>query len=152
MLSTSALERERIVVPPFQRGYMWKKKHVVAFWEDVNKQRISTAGNKGADPHFFGPIVTMAKPENGVIYLLDGQQRLATATILFSVLRDIGREISKNTGAKAGHDFLRGHLKSGQWWSLQNRPTERGLGLGCFTPLPPEKASLFLCANSVDRI
>jgi hypothetical protein len=105
MLSTSALERERIVVPPFQRGYMWKKKHVVAFWEDVNKQRISTAGNKGADPHFFGPIVTMAKPENGVIYLLDGQQRLATATILFSVLRDIGREISKNTGAKAGHDF-----------------------------------------------
>jgi predicted SnoaL-like aldol condensation-catalyzing enzyme len=47
---------------------------------------------------------------------------------------------------------LRGHLKSGQWWSLQNRPTERGLGLGCFTPLPPEEASLFLCANSVDRI
>jgi hypothetical protein len=47
---------------------------------------------------------------------------------------------------------LRGHLKSGQWWSLQNRPTERGLGQGCFTPLPPEEASLFLCANSVDRI
>jgi hypothetical protein len=47
---------------------------------------------------------------------------------------------------------LRGHLKSGQWWSLQNRPTECGLGLGCFTPTPPEEASLFLCANSVDRI
>ena len=47
---------------------------------------------------------------------------------------------------------LRGHLKSGQWWSLQNRPTERGLGQGCFTPSPPGEASLFLCANSVDRI
>jgi hypothetical protein len=25
-----------------------------------------------------------------------------------------------------------------------------GLGLGCFTPPPPEEASLFSCANSVD--
>src|SRR5579872_2396810 len=50
------------------------------------------------------------------------------------------------------HRNLRGHIKSGQRWSLQNRPTEVGLGLGCFTPLPPEEASLFSCANSVDRI
>ncbi len=48
--------------------------------------------------------------------------------------------------------FLRGHIKSGQRWSLQNRPTEVGLGLGCFTPPPPEEASLFSCANSVDHI
>src|SRR5713226_2520930 len=32
---------------------------------------------------------------------------------------------------------LRGHLKTGQRWSLQNRPTESGLGLSCFTPPPP---------------
>jgi hypothetical protein len=44
--------------------------------------------------------------------------------------------------------------------SPQNRPTvvtskpanESGLGLSCFTPLPPVEASLFSCANSVDRI
>ncbi len=44
--------------------------------------------------------------------------------------------------------------------SHQKRPTvvtskpanESGLGLGCFTPSPPEEASLFSCANSVDRI
>ncbi len=105
LLSTNALERERTVVPAFQRGYMWKKKHVEAFWDDVDRQRKRTAENKGADPHFFGPIVTMAKPDEGVIYLLDGQQRLATATILFSVLRDVGREITKATGVKAGADF-----------------------------------------------
>jgi hypothetical protein len=50
------------------------------------------------------------------------------------------------------HFCLRGHLKSGQWWSLQNRPTECGLGLGCFTPTPPVEASLFSYANSVDHI
>jgi hypothetical protein len=48
--------------------------------------------------------------------------------------------------------FLRGHRKTGQRWSLQNRPTESGLGLSCFTPTPPEEASLFSCANSVDHI
>jgi len=47
---------------------------------------------------------------------------------------------------------LRGHLKTGQRWSLQNRPTESGLGLSCFTPPPPVEASLFSCANSADRI
>ena len=44
--------------------------------------------------------------------------------------------------------------------SPQNRPTVvtskpangSGLGLGCFTPTPPEEASLFSCANSVDHI
>lgn len=105
LLSTNALERERIVVPAFQRGYMWKKKHVEAFWDDVDRQRKHTTEDKAADPHFFGPIVTMAKPDDGIIHLLDGQQRLATATILFSVLRDVAREISKATGTKAGGDF-----------------------------------------------
>src|ERR1700728_4000945 len=38
---------------------------------------------------------------------------------------------------------LRGHRKTGQRWSLQNRPTESGLGLGCFTPTPPEEAVCF---------
>jgi hypothetical protein len=44
--------------------------------------------------------------------------------------------------------------------SHQKRPTVvtskpangSGLGLGCFTPPPHEEASLFSCANSVDRI
>ena len=44
--------------------------------------------------------------------------------------------------------------------SHQKRPTVvtskpangSGLGQGCFTPSPPEEASLFSCASSVDRI
>lgn len=52
----------------------------------------------------------------------------------------------------AGIGILRGHRKTGQRWSLQNRPTEVARDLGCFTPTPPEEASLFSCANSVDRI
>lgn len=104
LLSTQSLSRERIVIPQFQRGYMWKKKHVEAFWLDVDKQREASKV-MGADPHFFGPIVTQFEANTGIIWLLDGQQRLATTTILFSVIRDIAREIGKQTGTQAGGDF-----------------------------------------------
>jgi hypothetical protein len=103
----SSNQRERIVIPTFQRGYMWKKKHVEAFWEDVDKQRTVSAAKKGADPHFFGPIVTLSRPAEEIVEILDGQQRLATATILFSVIRDIGEEIYKATGVVAAHDLAR---------------------------------------------
>jgi uncharacterized protein with ParB-like and HNH nuclease domain len=71
---------DRIVVPTFQRGYSWQKEHVKEFWDDVTGENTSQ--------YFLGPIVVM-RQDGGVIELLDGQQRLATATILFSVLRDI---------------------------------------------------------------
>ena len=100
----SSVTRERIVIPTFQRGYMWKKKHVEAFWQDVDKQRKASQ-IKGADPHFFGPIVTLSKQNDGTIEILDGQQRLATATILFSVIRDTARQIFKQTGIQSAADF-----------------------------------------------
>lgn len=87
---------------------MWKKKHVEAFWADVDKQREASKV-LGADPHFFGPIVTQLDAKAGIIWLLDGQQRLATTTILFSVIRDIAREIGVQTGTQAGGRFCR-HL------------------------------------------
>ncbi len=105
LLNTTAVSTERVVIPTFQRGYMWKKKHVEAFWNDVDKQRNTRKHVKGADPHFFGPIVTLAKPSDGVIHLLDGQQRIATATILLSVLRDVARQINKQTGTQSASDF-----------------------------------------------
>jgi hypothetical protein len=104
LLSTNSLPSDRIVVPTFQRGYMWKKKHVEDFWTDVDKQRMR-AKVKGADPHFFGPIVTLSKPTEEEIWLLDGQQRIATAAILLSVLRDLAREIWKQTGLQTASDF-----------------------------------------------
>lgn len=93
----------RIVVPTFQRGYSWEKEHVKEFWEDV------TGENKAQ--YFLGPIVIMHKPDN-VIELLDGQQRLATSTILFSVLRDIAKTLDSTAAnhfsAYIHRDFIIG--------------------------------------------
>ena len=87
--------RGRIIVPKFQRGYSWGKKHVEAFWEDVRRFQKESQVKGGPDKYFLGPIVVM-QDENikEIIYILDGQQRLATATILFSVLRDVARDMT----------------------------------------------------------
>jgi len=97
--------RERVVVPTFQRGYMWQTKHVSAFWDDVVKQQQASKSKGGLDTHFLGPIVTLWKPEERMIQILDGQQRLATSTILLSVIRDFARQIYLKTGIQKAADF-----------------------------------------------
>jgi uncharacterized protein with ParB-like and HNH nuclease domain len=78
----------KLVVPPFQRAYSWEKKHVETFWNDIIKHYDNSSTK---DPYFLGPIVLLFKDD--AIEVLDGQQRLATTTILFSVLRDAGRSL-----------------------------------------------------------
>jgi len=86
--------RGRIVVPKFQRGYSWQKKHVDVFWKDVRRFQLEKPQKGSPDKYFLGPIVVMEhENDKEIIYILDGQQRLATSTILFSVLRDLAREL-----------------------------------------------------------
>ena len=97
-----SVSRDRVEVPEFQRGYEWSKKHVTAFWEDLQQFEKERGTANGPKKYFLGPIVVL-QGSNEIIQLLDGQQRLATATILLSVLRDV----AKTTGVKDGDDFAR---------------------------------------------
>lgn len=103
----NSLASSRVVVPMFQRGYMWQKKHVEAFWKDLKKHKDKSALRNAPERHFFGPIVTLIEEKDGeeIINLLDGQQRLATATILLSVIRDVAREIGTSTGIPVAHEL-----------------------------------------------
>lgn len=88
----------RVVIPKFQRGYSWQKKHVEAFWKDIRRFQKEKPQKGTADRYFLGPIVVMAG-DDSVLFILDGQQRLATATILFSVLRDAAAELNTTEAA-----------------------------------------------------
>lgn len=93
-------EPKRLVVPEFQRGYSWEKKHVEAFWKDVIEFQDEKPKAGSSEKYFLGPIVTLTDKLQ-TIEILDGQQRLATSTILFSVLRDAARGLK----TQAGSDF-----------------------------------------------
>jgi hypothetical protein len=95
-------ERARVVVPRFQRGYSWEKKHVEAFWADITTFQQESQAKNGPAKYFLGPIVLMQDSKE-TISLLDGQQRLATATILFAAIRDAARKLK----IQAATDFAR---------------------------------------------
>jgi uncharacterized protein with ParB-like and HNH nuclease domain len=94
----------RIVrVPRFQRGFSWERTHVNAFWTDV-VSFLDLYSKSSNTTYFFGPIVVGEKADR--IILLDGQQRLATCTILLAAIRDAARELNFPKGTPGG-DFAR---------------------------------------------
>lgn len=78
---------KQFIVPLFQRTYSWRRENLQRLWDDI----VET----GSDPntaHFFGSFVTFPIPSaaSGVskYVIIDGQQRLVTAFIFLSVLRN----------------------------------------------------------------
>lgn len=84
-------ERRRIELPEFQRAYSWEKTQVATFWGDLKAFRDRYDKSPVDASYFLGPIVVIESKTD--ITVLDGQQRLATATIFLAVLRNLAREL-----------------------------------------------------------
>jgi uncharacterized protein DUF262 len=69
-------------VPAYQRSYAWGVEQVETFWWDLR----SVLDSKRPD-YFLGTIVYTAANGKGAT-VIDGQQRLATTMMLFTVVRD----------------------------------------------------------------
>lgn len=70
------LKNFRFVVPRYQRSYAWKKENI----EDLYKDIYTAAFNDSQNEYFLGSIVVSKSEDN--FELIDGQQRLATISIL----------------------------------------------------------------------
>jgi hypothetical protein len=76
----TVLKRDRLAVPLNQRDYAWIDKHVKELFQD-----FSSAISKRS--YFLGTIV-LTPGKGGIPLVTDGQQRLATTTILLAAIRD----------------------------------------------------------------
>jgi Protein of unknown function DUF262/Protein of unknown function (DUF1524) len=99
---------KRVVVPAFQRPFSWEKSHVSAFWEDVTTFHAQLTKKSAQELYFLGPIVIL--PEEDQVKLLDGQQRLATVTILLAALRDYARSVGGKEAQDLARDIHRDYL------------------------------------------
>ena len=97
-------ERRRIVLPEFQRSFSWEKAQIARFWEDLIRFEKEYSLSPSTASYFLGPMVQIENEDQ--LLLLDGQQRLATATIALAVLRDVARGLDKRGGIK-GSDLAR---------------------------------------------
>src|SRR5215212_5185403 len=77
------LKRYRLTVPLNQREYSWLK--------DVQVKELlqdfTTAMRNPEKPYFLGTIV-LTKAGTGIYEIADGQQRLATTTMIIAAIRD----------------------------------------------------------------
>lgn len=77
------LKNINVVVPQYQRSYAWEDRHVIDFLDDIER------AVKGEAPEYFLGSVVLAEGEmTGRPEVVDGQQRLATTTILIAQVRD----------------------------------------------------------------
>ena len=75
------------MVPDWQRSYSWTTTEVATFWQDlVAFSELYPNDNIKGQEYFLGSVVIVDATDNHL--LLDGQQRLSTAAILLSVIRD----------------------------------------------------------------
>jgi hypothetical protein len=98
----SLLKVGRLAVPLNQRSYMWSDEHVRALLQDFDE-----AISNDDDDYFLGTIV-LVQHEREDPSIADGQQRLATTTILFARIRDLLATVSREIAANSvDTDFVR---------------------------------------------
>lgn len=89
-----------IVVPNWQRSYSWTVKEVETFWNDLTDFEKS-----GRAEYFIGSVVIVETSDDKHL-LLDGQQRLATSTILLSVIREYLKRYSADAAGRTQSRYL----------------------------------------------
>lgn len=82
------LSTRRLVIPEYQRSYSWgpegERNEVQDLWDDLSR----AIAERQAD-YFLGAVVTIRGGTNGRIEVIDGQQRLATVSLLYAAMRDL---------------------------------------------------------------
>src|SRR5687767_1815751 len=75
-------QRKMFVVPEHQRPFAWTVDEVEQYLDDIENARRSDAAD-----YFIGLIVLQG-PLDAAWQILDGQQRLATTTMVYAAIRE----------------------------------------------------------------
>lgn len=89
-------------IPPYQRPYAWETTQVEELLTDLLEAMEPRSRSEGF--YFLGSLVLVKEHGNPDARVIDGQQRLTTLTILFSVIRDLtgspGKQASRERYVK----------------------------------------------------
>lgn len=94
---------ETYLIPDYQREYSWGKEELEDLWDD-----LIYIENNIDDKHFFGQIVINNTEKEK--YVIDGQQRATTSTILICVIMREFENIYNNSD----HQFQKAYKKAQQ--------------------------------------
>ena len=86
----------RFEIPDFQRPFAWTTEQTSELLDDLLYAMGQAENVSDASPYFLGSIVIIKEDGQPQSYVVDGQQRITTLTILFSVLRELAAESNKS--------------------------------------------------------
>lgn len=90
-------EKYTYEIPVYQRNYAWSKEEITALVQDVYDAYTKNVNKV----YYIGTLVTFKKDDN-VYEVIDGQQRLTTIRILFSVFKfALGCKLTYKARAKS---------------------------------------------------
>jgi hypothetical protein len=81
-------DKRPLRVPPYQRNFSWTSSEINDLWED-----LQATIHEGHASYFLGSMVFILKPDNS-LEVVDGQQRLATVSLLLAAIRDVFKAAS----------------------------------------------------------
>ena len=85
----------RFKIPNYQRPYAWTTEQTSELLDDLLYAMEQAENVRDASPYFLGSIVIIKEDGQTQSYVVDGQQRITTLTILFCVLRELAAESNK---------------------------------------------------------
>lgn len=86
-------------IPRFQRPYSWDKDNIEDFWND-------TVGDNSKNSDYFIGSMVVYPDQDGVINIVDGQQRMTTIAITLSALRDMFLEEDFSSLANGAQNLI----------------------------------------------
>lgn len=84
--------RRKYIIPRFQRDYSWEVDELSELWEDLLDSFLIKKEELVPSEYFIGSLVLVGEDDDNMNierYVVDGQQRLMTITIIFAVLYDL---------------------------------------------------------------
>ena len=96
--STIVGNNKKFIVPKFQRDYSWNSEQWDDLWQDIE----TMISNK--EDHYMGYLV-MQTTDDKTYYIIDGQQRFTTITLLILAAIKCIKTIAKGSDElrQAGH-------------------------------------------------
>ncbi|MFZ5676729.1 MAG: DUF262 domain-containing protein [Pseudomonadota bacterium] len=90
-------------VPDYQREYVWETEQVEQLLSDINTE---LAGNDPATaPEYFIGSIVVCPGSDGILELIDGQQRMTTLFLTLCSIRDRLKELGEQPSEALGHQI-----------------------------------------------
>jgi uncharacterized protein with ParB-like and HNH nuclease domain len=90
-----------LAIPDYQREYSWEEDEITELWND-----LEDAISSNVPEYFLGSVVTTFAEDGSRLRVIDGQQRLATVSLVYAVLRDIFASRSDERAGDIESDLL----------------------------------------------